>query len=62
MWETVIKIIIIVIAAIVVQYLFNPYLNRMGLRRREYEEEEVEVDREKEEEFYREIWKGRRSE
>jgi hypothetical protein len=58
-WGIVIEIIVIIIATIIVQYLFNPYLNRMGLRREE--PEEIEVDREKEEEFYREIWDKKRN-
>jgi beta-lactamase regulating signal transducer with metallopeptidase domain len=54
-------IVVIVIGTIVVQYLFNPYFNRMGLRKKEEKvEEKSEEERKKEEEFYREIWSAKK--
>ncbi|OYT58127.1 hypothetical protein B6U71_05015 [Euryarchaeota archaeon ex4484_178] len=59
--EIICWIVVIVIGTIVVQYLFNPYFNKLGLQRKEEKvEEKSEEDRKKEEEFYREIWTAKK--
>ncbi len=60
-WTVVIWIIIIVLGTIVVQYLFNPYFNKLGIPKEEEEIiEKSEEDKKKEEEFYREIWTAKK--
>ncbi len=60
-WSVIIWIIIIILGTIIVQYLFNPYFNKLGIPKEQGEtEKKSEVDKKKEEEFYREIWTAKK--
>ncbi len=60
-WSVIIWIIIIILGTIIVQYLFNPYFNKLGIPKEQEEtEKKSEVDKKKEEEFYREIWTAKK--
>ncbi len=54
--------VVIIAGTILYQYLMNPFWNKMGLpKNTEPEEDDAEKTvYEKELEFYREIWKGRK--
>jgi hypothetical protein len=54
--------IVIIIGTIVIEYLLNPYFNRLGLPKKieEKPKEKSEEEIKKEEEFYREIWTAKK--